>query len=266
MPCEPGLLESYVKDISTLVESFSEKDTIGKQSLVQLLTSDATAFCAAGIRVLANGKASPGARFLVFLLTKEKLLTAGLLDEGTCTLKDAVAAAKVIDDMGSRLQPALQSALSRALQNRAAPESSEYLLRILDLLGAIPSHNSWPSFQNELMAHPNTTVRSKAALLIGRGLKNSAWISRRMMDKDVRVQANAVEALWTMDAAEARPVFSAALKSQNNRVAANAAYGLYRLADLRAVKALLDMAQHSDPLFRASACPPEIAIGGLLPA
>ena len=253
MPCEPGLLESYVKDISMLVQSFDEKDTIGKQSLLQLLTSDATAFCAAGIRVLANLKASPGARFLMLLMTKEKLLTPGLLDEGTCNLKDAVAAAKVIDDMGSRLQPALEMALSRALQNRAMPESSEYLLRILDLLGAIPSQNSWPSFQNELMAHPNTTVRSKAALLIGRGLKNSAWISRRMMDKDVRVQANAVEALWTMDAADARPVFSAALKSQNNRVAANAAYGLYRLADLRAVKALLDMAQHSDPLFRASA-------------
>jgi hypothetical protein len=78
MPCEPGLLESYANDISALVESFSEKDTAGKQSLVRLLTSDAPVFCAAGIRVLANAKVSAGASFLMFLLTKEKLLTAGL--------------------------------------------------------------------------------------------------------------------------------------------------------------------------------------------
>jgi hypothetical protein len=253
MPCEPGLLESYANDISALVESFSEKDTAGKQSLVRLLTSDAPVFCAAGIRVLANAKVSAGASFLMFLLTKEKLLTAGLLDEGTCSLKDAIAAAKAIEEMGSRLQPALEMALSRALQSRATEEGTMHVMRILELLGAIPAQNSWPSFQSELMAHPDKAVRSKAALLIGRGLRNRAWINRRMMDKDARVQANAVEALWTMDAAEARPVFTAALKSHNNRVVANAALGLYRLSDLKAVKALLDMAQHSDPLFRASA-------------
>src|SRR5579864_2326653 len=249
MPCEPSLLESYAKDISSLVESFSEKDPAGKQSLVQLLTSDARAFCAAGIHVLANAKASPGARFLMYLLTKEKLLTAGLLDEGTCSLKDAVAAAKTVDEMGSRLQPALELSLSRVLQIRSTQESAGYVMRILDLLGALPTQNSWPSFQSELMAHPDKAVRSKAALLIGRGIKNSAWISRRMMDKDARVQANALEALWTMDAAEARPVFTAALRSHNNRVVANAALGLYRLSDLKSIRALLDMAVHSDPLF-----------------
>ena len=252
MPCEPGLLESYTKDISVLVESFNEKDTVGKQSLVQLLTSDAPAFCAAGIRVLANAKISAGTRFLIFLLTKAKLLTAGLLDEGTCSLKDAVAAAKAIDEMGSRLQPALEMALSRALRSPATEESTTHVMRILDLLGAIPSQNSWPSFQCELMVHPDKAVRSKAALLIGRGLRNRAWINRRMLDKDARVQANAVEALWAMDAAEARPVFTAALRSPNNRVVANAALGLYRLSDLKAVPALLDLARHSDPLFRTS--------------
>jgi HEAT repeat protein len=252
MPCEPGLLESYAKNIAALVESFTEKDTVGKRSLVQLLTSDAPAFCAAGIRVLANAKVSEGARFLMFLLSKGKLLTAGLLDEGTCSLKDALAAAKAIDEMGSRLQPALEMALSRALQSHATQESTMQVMRILELLGAIPAQNSWPSFQSELMVHPDKAVRSKAALLIGRGLRNRAWINRRMMDKDARVQANAVEALWTMDAAEARPVFTAALKSQNNRMVANAALGLYRLSDLKAVAALLDLARHSDPLFRAS--------------
>jgi hypothetical protein len=252
MPCNPGLLESYEKDICALVASFSEKDTVGKQSLMQLLTSDARAFAMAGIRVLANAKPSPGARFLMYLLIKEKLLTPGLLDPGTSSLKDAIAAVTSIDQMGSNLQPALEMALTRALQSRATQDCADQVMRILDLLAPIAAQNCWPSFQSELMTYPNAAVRSKAALLIGRDTRNIAWISRRMMDKDARVQANAIEALWTMDAAESRPVFTAALRSANNRVAANAALGLYRIADLKAVKALLDMVRHADPLFRVS--------------
>ena len=252
MLCEPELLESYTKDISALVEAFSEKDPAGKQSLVQLLTSDAQAFCAASIKVLANVKDSAGARFLMYLLTKEKLLTAGLLDAGVCSLKDAISATRSIDEMGSRLQPALEMALSRALQGRATPESSTQVMRILELLGVIATQNCWPSFQSELMAHPDGAVRSKAALLIGRGLKNRAWISRRLMDKDARVQANAVEALWGMDAEEARPVLTTALLSRYHRVAANAALGLYRFSDLKAVRALMEMAGRTDPPSQVS--------------
>jgi hypothetical protein len=253
MPCDPGLLESYAKDISALLESFSEKDPAGKQALVQLLTSDAHVFSAASIRVLANAEASPGARFLMYLLTKEKLLTAGLRDPDTCSLKDAVAAVRAIGDMGPRFQAALETDLSAALQGRASEESAMHVMRILDLLAAIPTQNFWPSFQSELMAYPDRAVRSKAALLIGRNTTHPAWFKKQMTDGDARVQANAVEALWAMDAAEARPVFTAALKSQNNRVVANAILGLYRLSDLKAVTALLDMARHPDPLFRASA-------------
>ena len=252
VPCEPGLLESYAKDIAALVERFSEKDSSGKQSLVQLLTSDAQAFCAASIKVLASVQDSAGARFLMYLLTKEKLLTAGLLDPGTCSLKDAVSAARSIDGMGSRLQPALEMALSRALQGHATPERSTHVLRILELLGTITTQNCWPSFQSELMAHPDARVRSKAALLIGKSTKNTAWIGRSLMDKDARVQANAVEALWSLDAGEARPFLSTALRSRNHRVSANAALGLYRLSDVKVVRPLLDMVRHSDPLFQAS--------------
>ena len=253
MPREPGLVESYANDISALVKSFSEKDPVGKQSLVQLLTAEAHVFSAASIRVLANAEASAGARFLMYLLTKEKLLTAGLRDPDTCSLKDAVAAVRAIGDMGPRFQAALEIDLSAALHGRATQESTLQVMRILDLLGAIPTQNFWPSFQSELMAYPDRAVRSKAALLIGRNTTHPAWIKKQLMDGDARVQANAVEALWSMDAAEARPLFTAALRSPNNRVVANAILGLYRLSDLKAVTALLDMARHPDPLFRASA-------------
>ena len=250
---EPGLLDKYTKDIAALVESFSEKDTVGKKSLLQLLASDAHLFSAASIRALADAEASAGARFLMYLLTKEKLLTAGLRDPDTCNLKDAVASVRAIGDMGPHFQAALEMDLSTALRSRATPESATQMIRILDLLGAIPTQNFWPSFQGELMAYPDRAVRSKAALLIGRNTTHPAWIKKQLTDGDARVQANAVEALWALDAADAHPVFTAALRSPNNRVVANAVLGLYRLSDLNAVRALLDMAQHADPLLRSSA-------------
>ena len=80
-----------------------------------------------------------------------------------------------------------------------------------------------------------------------------AWIARRLLDRDPRVQASAVEALWGLDAEETKPHFLSALKSKNNRVAANAALGLYLCGDATAMRLLLDMLRHTDPMFRLSA-------------
>jgi hypothetical protein len=74
------------------------------------------------------------------------------------------------------------------------------------------------------------------------------------MDRDARVQASAVEALWSLEAADARPLLLTASKSKYNRVAANAVLGLYRIGDLKTVRMLLDMArQREAPAFRISA-------------
>ena len=251
MPAD--LLETFEKDIGSLVESMSEKDAAGKQSLVQLLTGDAASFCAASIRVLGRAGASPGARFVTYLLTKEKLLIPALLDARMCSLEEALAAARAINAMGAPLEASLEIALSRALRDRTSPDDSTRVIRILELVAAVAGQDCWPSFQTELMAHPDAAVRSKAALLIGRNTRNTAWISRRLMDRDARVQANAVEAMWELDPDEARPLLATALRSPHRRVAANAALGLYRLSDLKAIRFLLDMAKHSDPAFRPSA-------------
>ena len=69
------------------------------------------------------------------------------------------------------------------------------------------------------------------------------------MDRDARVQASAVEALWALDAAESRALLLTASKSKYNRVAANAILGLYRIADLKAVRIV---AGHGAPARGAS--------------
>jgi hypothetical protein len=144
-------------------------------------------------------------------------------------------------------------ALNKALQGQASAPKTERILRILDLLSAGADQSCWTSFQVELMAYPDKIVRSRAALLIGRSTRNVSWIARRLLDREPRVQASAVEALWGLDAETVKPLFLSAVKSANNRVAANAALGLYLSGDAAAMRILLDMLRHADALFQISA-------------
>jgi hypothetical protein len=253
MAKELGLAESFTQDIAALVESFSEKDTVGKQSLSQLFVSDPRTFGASAVSVLAKSTPSAGTRYLVFLLMKGKMLPASLLDPRVADVEEAVAALQAVVETGTKLQPLLELALNKALQEQPGPESRDRVLRILDLLASIVTPNFWNSFQLELMAHADKVVRSKAALLIGRSGKNAAWIGRRFMDHDGRVQASAVEALWSLDAADSRPLLLTASKSKHNRVAANASLGLYRIGEPKAIRLLLDMAGEEGDGRRISA-------------
>lgn len=251
---EAALEDSFTQEIAKLLESFSEKDTVGKQSLSQLLISDPRAFGTSAIEVLANSQVSAGSRYLVHLLMKGKMLPAILLDHRSVGLQKALGALNAVNGTGTNLQPMLELALNKSLQDHASPENSGRILRLLELLAAVAPPTFWNSFQLELMAHPDRIVRSKAALLIGKSSKNASWIGRRFMDRDFRVQASAVEALWSLDPSESRSLLLTASKSKHNRVAANAILGLYRIADLKAVRLLMDMVrQREAPAFRISA-------------
>ena len=125
-----------------------------------------------------------------------------------CTLPEALAVTRAAAEAGAQLQATFEMALNKALQGQASPQKTERILRILDILSATCGQSCWNSFQVELMAYPDKSVRSKAALLIGRSTRNVAWIARRLLDRDPRVQASAVEALWGLDAEEVETSFS----------------------------------------------------------
>ena len=246
-------LRCFVSDVSQAIQSFSQEETAAKKILNDLASADPAAFFAAGIRVTAASPPSDGLRYLVVTMAKDKRLSAGLLDTSVCSLEEAVAVTRAAAQAGAQLQANFELALNKALQGQASPQKVERISRILDILAATCDPSCWNSFQVELMAYPDKIVRSKAALLIGRSTRNVAWIARRLLDRDLRVQASAVEALWGLDAGETKPHYLAALKSGNNRVAANAALGLYLSGDAGATRVLLDLLNRDDPSFRLSA-------------
>jgi hypothetical protein len=248
-----GPIQSFAANILAALKVFAGNEADGKQALNQLASSDPSLFFAAGIRVVAAAEPSDGSRYLILALAKDKRLSLGLLDPNVCTVGEAVAVSRAAAAAGAQLQSTFQIGLNKALQGQASPQNAGRILRLLDVLAATCDPNCWPSFQVELMAYPDKFVRSKAAFLIGRSTRNASWIGRRLLDRDPRVQASAVEALWGLDSTESKPHLLSALKSANSRVAANAGLGLYYIGDVTALRYLLDMLQHSDPAFHLSA-------------
>lgn len=249
---EAELAACFVQDIAALVESFSEKDTAGKQSLQQMLSSDQAAFRGASIQVLAHATGSSGSRYLLHLLRKHNLLIDALLDP-RAKRETVVAAARKIPGMGAPIDADLERVLGVLLSGAPSAANTLRVLRLLEVLEAASPLPRFYLFQAELMGYPDSAVRSKSALLIGRSSKSVAVVGRMLLDEDARVQANAVESLWTFAPAAARPLLLTAARSRNPRVAGNAAVGLYRVGDLSSLTLLFSMAREDDPARRITA-------------
>jgi hypothetical protein len=250
---EADLTACFEQEIGVLLESFSEKNTAGKQSLQQMLSSDPGAFSRASIRALAHATGSAGSRYLLHLLRKDNLLMEALTDPRSAKTEDAVAAARMIPQGGAPIDLDLERVLSATLSQPPSADNAARVVRVLDVLEAASHQPRFSLFQSELMAYPDSAVRSRSALLLASSTKNAALVGRMLLDEDRRVQANAVEALWSFDPTEAHPLLSNAARSKTPRVAGNAAVGLYRIGDLSGLRLLFNMAQDDDPDRRATA-------------
>ena len=243
----------FAQEIAAILASYSEKYPAGKQSLQQMLNSDPAAFCWGSMRALVNAAPPAGHRYLVHLLRKHNMLVSALTDPQHCKTEEALAVAKSLAQSGSPLGSELETALGAALGRTPSATGTLRVLRILELLSAVSAQKSCLPLQSELMAYPDSGVRSEAALHIARSGRSTAFVGRLLLDPDVRVRASAVEALWSFEPAEARPLLLAAAKSKNHRVRGNAVVGLYRIGEPNGVRMLFEMAQPVNPGLRASA-------------
>ena len=108
-------------------------------------------------------------------------------------------------------------------------------------------------YLTQLERHPSAEVRSKAALLLGRGNVNVGRVRRFLTSQDARLRANAVESLWGMNTPQARALFWDATADSNRRVAINALVGLCKAGDAEARRKLVDLIYGDDPVSRRAA-------------
>jgi HEAT repeat protein len=134
----------------------------------------------------------------------------------------------------------------------SALQSPAQILRALSLLPALGDYSALLPLLRTLGRHPDHRVRSKAVKLLCQLRPNKSLIERQMLSTDTRVRANAIEALWHVQTAEAREILRSAVADSNHRVVANALVGLHLQHDGSAIETMIRLAAHSDALFRTA--------------
>ena len=242
----PGL---FTQGIAKAVESASESEV--RRALLQMLGCDERAFCRAAGGLLLGGDSSGSGQLVRFLLRHKRLIES-LVSAEQYDAARALAVVRSAAKIGPLLEEELEQALSSTLHKAPSAPNVVRVLRTLELMtAAAPAR--FLALQHELMAYPDPKVRSKAALLAVRSGRTTASLGRLLSDTDARVQANCVEALWSLDAASSGPMLHAAAKSPHHRVRGNALAGLYRISDVACIAGMFEMAQHPDARFRTTA-------------
>ena len=187
-------------------------------------------------------------RFLAGLLRRHDETAAKLCDPAV-SLDDSVRVAETL----SRHESGFNVRLARTLlhgDQMTEPECQRGLA-VLEKLGG---GDRLVPVLIQFLRHPNSRIRSKAALMLGQIMPTQGIMDRLMADGDARVRANFVEGLWNCTTSDYRPLFRRALEDPTPRVAGNALLGLHRLGETSdVVRHASEMARRTDPLHRAAA-------------
>jgi hypothetical protein len=234
--------------LQALVADFDRNPTDARQRIRDLLQDDREAFYGAAIRILKRQTEVRGAQFLVILLVTNGLLVRAL-DDPVLTREEAILLARA----AQRVDSTVDAVLARAMAEGVAAREDGRATRLLAILDDISDGSRILSALARLLHHPNPRLRSKAVLMIGRGNKSVDWVRQRLADKDARIRANAAEALWDLDTAEARQLQRSMIGDPNNRVVGNAILGLYWAGDCSILPEFWRLASDQSARCRATA-------------
>lgn len=218
------------------------------REIYRLAERDPSAFQEGAVRVLRSNANADATGLLVKLLHSSGQLFQ-VLKRRALARDEAVAVAR----MALSVDPNADIDLARRLATQASTMSSSAVIRMLEILErASDGKRLLPSLLR-LRSASDPRVRSKIALMMARINGSVGWARKCLEDPDPRTRASAVEGLWGNVSASARDLLKTAARDRNNRVAANALYGLQGLGESWAIAELLRMGKSDVPLFRASA-------------
>jgi HEAT repeats len=244
-------LEDIRTSLSEVIRNF-EADPPGNRKLIRdLLDNDRGLFYTSALEILKSSPDSRGVQYLVALLVAN-----GMLLEALCDPALDRDQAMTLGRAAVRVDPMADAGLARGLADSETGQGSVLVRdapRLMEILCEVGDPGRMMASMLRLLRHPNPYLRSKAVKVVGRGSKSPKWVRQRLNEADPRIRANAIEALWSVDTAEARLLLQFAAADGNNRVAANALLGLYYLGECSALVELVKMAANESPLFRSSA-------------
>jgi len=220
------------------------------RTLYELQQNDPAAFGVVALRLLSEPCSGPGYRRLLELVLEHDILLDALCDREQWPMQEAVRLLRA----ASQLDSLVDARLLRNLLNRLGDgdESRDHTMvrEVLAVFDAAGMGARLSTMLVQLLREQNPQVRSKVAILFGRGQCRVDWAAS---DRDPRVRANAIEALWGVDRPANRRLLWKSVHDPHNRVAGNAILGLLRLNDRGVVGSLRKMAAHPSSTHRATA-------------
>jgi hypothetical protein len=243
--------------LAGLVADFEAHPMASARAMRELVDGDVQRFLAESRPLLAGAPETPGFDHLLSLIQSHGLILETICDPSLFTVQQSILLAKRL----ARRDPHLDVCLAKFLApggQRSRTSSLERSVqspvgqRLLEMISAI-SDASQSLLITGLTHHPDARIRSKAALLIAKSNKNASWVESRSHEKDPRVRANALEALWGGESAKCRELFRASVCDADNRVSGNAVLGLYLLGDPSAIPLIREMIQRPEIDFQQTA-------------
>jgi hypothetical protein len=237
-----------MSSLARLVAAF-DANPAGVRKLIRARADDSRdVFYREAVHLLASGDTSRGARYVIALLISLDLVAPCVCDPAM-SLETAMGVVRLAMQFDGMLDVHLATRMAEG-DTTLGEQQGAVLLHILSEISDVT--RIMPAL-TQMLRHPSARLRSKAALLIGRGNKSVPWVQTRMADEDPRIRANAVEALWDVDGPGVRELLRTAALDSSNRVAGNALVALYRLGETGTVRQIRAMAGHLAPVFRATA-------------
>jgi hypothetical protein len=176
---------------------------------------------------------------------------ANICDPRFHDLEDSIREAKSAALASMRFE----SNLARFLQMQCIESrvNLPLVFRGLELLGQISEERRLVACLRPFLRSTEPRIASKAVLVAGRRVEDLKWLIKAINETDDRTRANLIESVWGRRNPGIQELLMAALKDRNQRVAANAVYGLYLLGSEQYPEGLIRLNQSKDPLFRRAA-------------
>jgi hypothetical protein len=236
------------------VAGFAANPAVATHAIRQLQASDPSGFVLAAVRMLTTREEqSPGVQYVAGLMFSGDLLIDALIDKRVFGLDAATALAHNLSTAEPLLDARMVNKLLANVGGDICSVDVQTGLRVLALVEAISDCSHLSTYLVQLMRHPSTHMRSKAALLLGRANLNLSRTKSHLASEDPRIRANAVAALWGWRDPQIVAILQEAARDKHPRVVGNALVGLCKAGDAKAVDRLKQLAISPDASVRIGA-------------
>jgi HEAT repeat protein len=158
---------------------------------------------------------------------------AQICDPAQFGLEEAIEAARSC----ATARPGFELQVGQFLQAQCLSDhfSLPAVFRGLEVLGGMLSdtadENRLITLLRPFLKSNDPQIAAKCVLVLGRQSRSLMWLRNVVGETNERIRAKVIESLWLRKEPEVELVLQSALRDNNNRVAANAVYGLFLLGN-----------------------------------